>query len=142
MAEVNRAKIIAEWRRSRLALRAAQLLVEAGLYADAVSRMYYAILHAVTAALLTKGFDPATHRAARNLLNQHFIHTGEMSREWLDYFQRAVNNRHAADYNALVIFTDGQTEQHLQQAEAFCARIHRYLLAEGFTDAELAASRP
>ena len=79
MVAVNRARIIAEWQRSVSALRAALLLVEAGLYADAISRMYYAILHTVTAALLTKGFNPATHRAARNLLNQHFIHTGEIS---------------------------------------------------------------
>ena len=141
MAEMNRARVIAEWQRSRLAARAAQLLEEAGLYADAISRMYYAMLHATTAGLLTKGFDPATHRAAGRLLNQHFIHTGEMNREWLDYFQQAMNNRQAADYNALAVFTDQQTEQHRQQAEAFCARIHRYLLAEGFADAELAAGQ-
>ena len=71
MAVVNRTRITAEWRRGGLALRAAALLVAAGLYADAISRMYYAVLHATTAALLTKGFDPTTHRAARNLFNQH-----------------------------------------------------------------------
>ena len=142
MAEMNRVKITAEWRRSRLALRAAQLLAEEELYSDAISRMYYTILHAVTAALLTKGFDPATHRAAGRLLNQHFIHTGEMGREWLDYFQRAMNNRHAADYNASAIFTDQQVEQHLQQTVAFCDRVHRHLLEEGFTDAELTDSQP
>ena len=140
MAVVNRAKAIAGWQRSGLALRAALLLVDAGLYADATSRMYYAILHATTAALLTKGFAPTTHRAARNLFNRHFIHTGEIGREWLDYFQRAMRNRHAADYDADAIFTREQTDFHRQQAEAFCARIHRYLLAQGFTDAELAAS--
>ena len=140
MVAVNRARIIAEWQRSVSALRAALLLVEAGLYADAISRMYYAILHTVTAALLTKGFNPATHRAARNLLNQHFIHTGEIVREWLDYFQRAMNNRHSADYDAEAVFTDVQTDYHRQQAAAFCARIRRCLLAVGFTDAELAAS--
>ena len=142
MVEVNHDNIIAEWRRSRQAHHAAQLLVEAGLYADAISRTYYAILHAVTAALLNKGFYPNTHPAAGRLLNQHFIHTGEMSREWLDYFQRAMNNRRCADYNVLAVFTDQQAEQHLQQAEAFRALIHRYLLAEGFSDAELAASQP
>ena len=57
MAVVNRTRITAEWRRGGLALRAAALLVAAGLYADAISRMYYAVLHATTAALLTKGFD-------------------------------------------------------------------------------------
>ena len=142
MAEMNRARLIAEWQRSRLASRSAQLLLEAGLYADAVSRAYYAMLHATTAGLLTKGFAPATHRAAGRLLNQHFIHTGQMNREWLDYFQQAMNNRQAADYNALAVFTDQQTEEQRQQSEAFCARIHRYLLGEGFTDAELAAGQP
>ena len=142
MAEVNRAKVIAEWQRSRLALRAALLLVEAGLYADAISRMYYAVLHATTATLLNEGFDPATHRAARDLLNQHLIHTGEMGREYLDYFHRAMDNRRAADYDAEAVFTDGTTNSLYRQAEAFCARIHRYLQEEGFSDAELSASQP
>ena len=131
MATANHTKIIAEWQRSELALRAALLLAEADLYADAISRMYYAILHATTAALLSKGSDPATHRAARHLLNQHFVHTGEISREWLDYFERAMNNRRAADYDAEAVFTSAQMNEHRQQAEAFCARIHRYLPPAG-----------
>ena len=140
MATVNRAKAIAVWQRSGLALRAAALLVDAGLYADATSRMYYAILHATTAALLLKGFDPATHQAARALLNQHLIHTGELERRWLNCFRDAMNNRRAADYDAGVVFTYQQTSDSYREAEAFCARIHRYVLAQGFTDAELAAS--
>ena len=141
MAVVNRTRITAEWRRGGLALRAAALLVDAGLYADAISRMYYAVLHATTAALLPKGFDPATHRAAMALLNQRLIHTGELERRWLNCFRDAMNNRRAADYDAGAVFTDQQAADSYEEAAAFCARIHRYLLAEGFTDAELAASR-
>ena len=142
MAMIDRPKAIAEWRRGRLAVRSALLLLHAGLYADAISRMYYAILHATTAALLTKGFDPATHRAATSLLNQHLIHTGELEPEWLNCFRDAMNDRRAADYDANIVFTTQQAADAYQQAEAFCARIHRYLLAEGFADAELAAGQP
>lgn len=139
---MDRNRIIAEWRRGMLSLQAAAVLIQAGLYADAISRMYYAILHTATAALLTKGIAPATHQAAAALLNQHLIHAGDLERALLDIYRDAMKTRHTADYDAAHIFSPGDAADSYQDAEQFIARIRRYLLAQGFTDDALAVVQP
>ena len=137
MVAVNYEFVIAEWQRSRLALRAASVLTQSGLAADSISRAYYAILHAAKAALWTRGISVHRHNAVGQLLNQHFIHPGTMEREWLDVFRRARVTRTTADYDVRVNFTFAEAETRYRQAQAFCDRINRYLLDEGFAAAEL-----
>jgi uncharacterized protein (UPF0332 family) len=50
-----------EIERGEKALKAAQLLSENGLYEDAVSRAYYAVLHFAKAALLSQGVRTSSH---------------------------------------------------------------------------------
>ena len=140
MAALNRTRIIAEWQRSRDALQSALILSQAGLAVDAVSRAYYAVLHATKAALLTQNVTPTNHQGARDLLNRYLIYQGDIERHWLDTFQNAMQSRLEADYNPLAHFDDRKAEDAYHKAAAFCDRIHRHLLAEGFTDTELAAS--
>ncbi len=142
MVTVNRTRVVAEWRRSGEALQSALILSQAGLAADTVSRAYYAILHATKAALLTQNITPTNHQGARDLLNRYLIYQGDMERQWLDTFQNAMYGRMEADYNPLAQFNDRKTMDAYRNAAAFRTRIHRYLLAEGFTNAELATGRP
>lgn len=57
--------------RGRQALKAARVLDEAGLRDDALSRLYYALFHALTAVLLTRGIEPKRHRAMVRLVGAH-----------------------------------------------------------------------
>jgi len=51
------------------ALKAVRLPLDAGLYNDALSRLYYAVYYdAMTALLLTEGVEPRLHRAMATLL--------------------------------------------------------------------------
>ena len=54
-------QIRAEWRRAVKAQGAADLLLEEGFYEDAVSRAYYAVLHAAKAALLARNIITESH---------------------------------------------------------------------------------
>ena len=137
MAAMNHEPVIAEWQRSRLALRSAAVLEQAGLAADSISRSYYAILHAAKSALWTQGISVNRHKAVGQLLNQHFIHPGAMERQWLDVFREAHIIRTTADYDVRVALTTREAEYHRRQAQAFCNRINRYLMDEGFAAAEL-----
>jgi len=137
MVTVNRGLAVAEWQRSRSALQSASVLSQAELSADAISRAYYAILHATKAALLTRSITASSHHAINGLLNQHLIYAGLIEREWPDVFRAAMRARMEADYNVMAAFTPWQAEGHRRQAVAFCARIRRYLRAEGFADGEL-----
>ena len=142
MVAVNYEPVIAEWRRSRLALRSASVLERAGLAADSISRSYYALLHAAKSALWTQGISVSRHKAVGQLLNQHFIHTGAMGRRWLDVFREAHIMRTTADYDVRVALTAREAEYHRRQAEAFCGRISRYLVDAGFGAADLADALP
>ena len=133
---------VAEWRRSRLALQSATVLTQSGLHADAISRAYYAILHAAKAGLQTRGVSADRHHAANHQFNQHLIHAGHIEREWLDVFRVALRMRIAADYNVTLVFTRAEAEHHRRQAQVFCNRINRYLLDAGLTAADLADDLP
>lgn len=80
---MERELIILEWQRGLLSSRAAVGLTRAGLYADAISRAYYAIFHATKATVLTKEIEPTTHQAAGSLLNQHLIYTANWNGDGL-----------------------------------------------------------
>ena len=60
-------QVQAEWRRAQKALQAAELLQQNGLAEDAISRAYYAVMHAAKAALLVH--DVAVR--IRRLLTPH-----------------------------------------------------------------------
>ena len=141
-AAMERELIILEWQRGLLSSRAAVVLTRAGLYADAISRAYYAIFHATKATVLTKEIEPTTHQAAGSLLNQHLIYTGELERRWLTHFTDALSIRLDAEYDVKLVFTARTAELACRRAEAFTARIRVYLEAQGFTDAELTVTLP
>ena len=65
---MNRPMIVAEWQRATESLRAADTLAREGLRADAVSRAYYAILHATKAALHVQDVAAESHAAVRRML--------------------------------------------------------------------------
>ena len=131
-------RCIAEWRRGQSALQSAAVLHRAALYPDSVSRAYYAILHGMRAALAVKDLIATSHNSTRALFNQHLIHTGEIERAWLDYFNRARSKRTTADYDALAVITETMAAIHHRDADQFATRIRRYLQTQGFTDSELA----
>jgi len=79
---VNRAMTLAEWRRATESLQAAEMLAREGYHADAVSRAYYAILHATKAALQVHDVAVESHAAARQLFGLHLVRTGEIEVEW------------------------------------------------------------
>jgi len=76
---VREIQVQAEWRRSLKAQGAAELLLEAGFYEDAVSRAYYAVLHAAKAALLAR--DIVSHTAVRRLFGKELVQQGLLEKD-------------------------------------------------------------
>ena len=77
---MRKAQIQAEWRRSLKAQGAADLLLEAGFYEDAVSRAYYAVLHAAKAALLARNIITESHTSVRRLFGKELVQQGLLKR--------------------------------------------------------------
>ena len=134
---MNRDVVLAEWRRSTQSLQAADLLSREGLREDAVSRAYYAILHAAKAALLVHDVTTASHAGIRRMFGKHLVLTGDIEGQWSKYLGRSSDDRLMADYDAGISFTAEESRAECQRAQAFLERIRQYLLAKGLTEQEL-----
>lgn len=113
--------------RAQQALRAAALLHEQGLFADAVSRSYYAILHAARAALLSHEVIAESHAGLRRLFGSTLVHPGLLEAKWARILATAQDRRAAADYNSQLQWDDAASRQLLDDARSFVARIEGYL---------------
>ena len=119
---------LAEWRRAQESLGAAWLCQGGGFYADAISRAYYAVLHAAKAALQLYDIDARTHEGVKDVFGESIAVAGLIERHW----SREINSlgvlRRAADYNVTRNFSEPDARLACERAEAFVNRI-RALLA-------------
>lgn len=123
----RRRNLEGELARAHAALRAATTLVPPGLYADAVSRAYYAVHHALRALLFTEGIEPKTHAGAIHLFNQHFVRVGHLpasTNRTLGGLQRA---RELADYDPAVVFDEETARFWVDEATSFLALVETWI---------------
>jgi len=138
---VNRSLALAEWHRSRDSLGAAEVLARARYPADALSRAYYAILHAAKAALHVHDVAADSHSAVRRLFGLHLVRSGEIEPGWAAYLSEGLDDRLAADYNALTNVSDKEARENCKRARRFLDRVRSYLLKNGFKQSELRQKR-
>jgi uncharacterized protein (UPF0332 family) len=122
-AAVREAQIQAEWVRALKALRAAEALRGQGLPEDAISRAYYAVVHAAKAALLVHDAVVKQHRAVRRLFGHVLVKTGEIESEWAEVLAREQDQRGRADYKADFEVNDETTAELVTDARRFVERI-------------------
>lgn len=123
MTETNRrAAVSSELARAEDCMKAARLLVDAGLLHDAESRLYYAIYHAAVAVLLTEGIEPRSHAGTVSLLGLHFVKTGRMGADDARLFARIQKYRIESDYGRDFVLTPDALEDDLAACEGFLDR--------------------
>lgn len=134
---MNRELVLGEWERAVQTLRAAELLTREGYTEDAVSRTYYAVLHAARAALCVCAVVTESHAGVRRMFGKHLIPSGAIEREWAKYLGESLDDRLAADYDIGTSYSSEQAREECGRADEFLERIHRYLLDNGLTEREL-----
>jgi uncharacterized protein (UPF0332 family) len=134
---MNQIISLAEWKRAVSSLRSAQVLLREELYADSVSRSYYAVLHAAKAVLQIHDINAESHAAVKRLFGLHLIQTGHIESEWSEHLSEGRDERLAADYNVALSFSEQQAANEYNRAKAFLLRIQSYLLENGLTSEEL-----
>ena len=127
--EIRKERIEAEIDRAKKALTAAKNLFEDGLFADSISRAYYAIFHAARAVLLTKEIDPDTHNGAISMFGLHFVKNGLIEERFGRIFNEAKDARELGDYIVTKEFTKEETGKRVEQATEFLQRMEGYLKA-------------
>lgn len=96
-------------------LESAKILLKAGNFDDSISRSYYAVLSAITAALLSLGESVKTHAGAITKFHLKFIKTGKVSKKFGGVLHKLERSRTEADYQNKD-FTKEETKQALKEA--------------------------
>ena len=85
--------------RAMKSLRAARKLCDEQLYEDAISRTYYAVLHAAKAAPLTVGCQVDSHGAAKRLFGKHLVKEDIIDEAYSRILREEQDDRILADYD-------------------------------------------
>jgi len=119
----QRAGIASELGRADESLRAAAVLLDAGLLHDAESRLYYAVYHAAVALLLTENLEPRSHSGVASLFGLHFVKTGRMDADDGRLFVRMQKYRVEADYGRDFVLTEAALREDLTLCRGFIDRV-------------------
>lgn len=139
---MKREIVLAEWRRARDSMRAADVLAREECYSDAVSRTYYAVLHAAKAALQVHDVAAESHAGVGRMFGLHLVRTGEIEKEWAKHLGQSLDDRLAADYDPEVTFSRQDALRECRETRKFLRRIRQYLLHNGITESELRRRQP
>jgi uncharacterized protein (UPF0332 family) len=135
MEDHRRQAIAQDLQQSELAMKAARLLKDAGLYNDALSRLYYALHHATLALLMTESIEPRRHRAVTSLLSSHFLPSGKLRAEDIATVSRIQTYRDLADYDRAWTATAVIADEAFTAVEPLLARIRELLESGGWLPA-------
>ncbi|RMF59343.1 MAG: HEPN domain-containing protein [Bacteroidetes bacterium] len=113
--------------RAREDLRAARHDLTGGFVRAAISRAYFAALHAARAALLHTGEAPRTHTGVQRRFAYHFVRTGRVPVEVASVLAYADTVRSQADYNATTLFDTGAATDLIRDVETFVTTIEGLL---------------
>jgi len=125
--ENKRANIREEIDRANEPSRAANLLYENGFLKDAISKLYYSVLYAIRALLLTEGLEPRSHEGALRLFGLHFVKSGMFEPKNSHIFSKLMKYREEADYNPSYVFSPEDFTEFRSDAEAVIQRITIHL---------------
>lgn len=89
----------------------------------AVSRMYYACFHAVSALLINAGIEARTHTGVRQMLGKEFVQTGIIPRDLNKFYTNLYTKRQNSDYEDFINYTIEDINELYPQAVEFIDKI-------------------
>jgi uncharacterized protein (UPF0332 family) len=119
----RKASAAEELGRAREELDAAEHLLRVGLARVALTRAYFAVFHAVRAALYVEGLEPRTHRGALQLFNKHLVKSGRFEPASSRLLARLQKFREEADYGEAFVIDAAGAREELDAARGFVARV-------------------
>jgi uncharacterized protein (UPF0332 family) len=132
--ENKRENVREEIDRANESMKVADLLFNNGFVKDAVAKLYYSLLYAVRAILLTKGLEPKSHEGALRLLGLHFVKQGVFEARDSHVFSKLMKYRQEADYNPSYTFTLEDYAEFKKEAEWVMHKIITRLNEEGYLE--------
>ncbi len=106
-------------------LNSAKILLENGIYDDAISRAYYCMYYAAKAILCLKEKYPRTHRGLVSQFGLEFVREGLIEEYYARAITTAQERRERADYDIHYIPSEEEAESIVEDAERFLERVRR-----------------
>jgi uncharacterized protein (UPF0332 family) len=113
--------------KARSSLTAAKKLLEESLFAESISRSYYAMLYAAKALLLLEGIDVSKHSAVAAAFGRKYVKTGKIDPPYHRMLLEGFEWRQKSDYDVYWLATRERAEKCQQDAEAFVAQAESLL---------------
>lgn len=108
-------------------LRVAKLTLAEGFDEFAVSHAYYAMFHAASAILLSRGLAFKTHSGAHTAFATEITRVGLLPAELHSWLVSAANDRLAANYLTGHDLGREDAVKHIERADAFLRHAYRFL---------------
>lgn len=118
--------------RARASLRAAELLRDAGLGEDSVTRAHQACVHAERALLAVEKRSPPDVRSVHRMCTLHFLQNGQIPAEHGAAVERLMALRAQADDQPLRAVGAEEAAGAAASAAGFVAAAERWLEANGY----------
>jgi uncharacterized protein (UPF0332 family) len=117
--------------RARQDLQAVENNIQMGFYEIAVSRAYYAIFYAASAALASRGIGRSKHSGVLSAFRQEFIKAGIIELEYSDIYGDTMTLRESSDYNVGIRVSEAAAQAAFVDANRLVTRIEQYLRSIG-----------
>ena len=85
--------------KARSKLKTAQIDFDNARYDDSVSRSYYAVYHAISAVLLSKGLHFSSHGQTIGAFSREFVKTKTFPAAFTKMIEKLYNERQTGDYD-------------------------------------------
>jgi uncharacterized protein (UPF0332 family) len=118
--------------RARDALRAAELLRDAGLAADSVTRAHQACVHGERALLATEKRSPPDVRSVHRMCTLHFLQNGQLPEAQLRAVESLRTLRDDADEQPLRPIDHDQAADAVTAARSFVEDVESWLSKNGY----------
>ena len=105
--------------RAKEMLVAARENLEIGQYKTSLNRSYYAIIHAMRAMNILKGFDSSKHSGVIAFFNKEYLKENILDRNLSIVIKNSAFLREKSDYDDFYIASKQEAEKQLEEAERF-----------------------
>lgn len=108
---------------AREELGIAEELLAAGHSRVAITRLYFALFHAVRALLYSHGHEPRSHGGVKTLFGRHFVKEGDFTAADARLLTRLHGYRQEADYSVAIAFDEAAAREELDAVRDLLGRI-------------------
>ena len=111
-------------------LKTARIDFENGQYDDLISRSYYAVFHALSAALLQKRLTYSSHSQVIGAFNREFVRQGLFPKDFTAIVQGLFADRQTGDYDLGDMIDEETAALGIKNADRILQTIRLYLEKE------------